>query len=54
MSGGDTGLTDLLSSAAEPVGARAFARSFGYGNRVATTPRQLAQLPAVALWPAVS
>jgi acetyl-CoA C-acetyltransferase len=51
---GDTGLTDLLSSAAEPVGERVFVGSFDYGNRVATSPRQLGQLPATAPPPGVS
>jgi acetyl-CoA C-acetyltransferase len=45
---GDTGLTGLLSSAAEPAGERVFVRSFDYGNRVALSPRQLDQLPVAA------
>ena len=50
----DTGLTDLLSSAAEPAGVRVYVRSLRYGNRAATSPRALAQLPAAAPPPAVS
>ena len=50
----DTGLTDLLSSAAEPAGERVYVRSFSYGNRAATSPRALAQQPRAAPPPAVS
>ncbi|GAB3472877.1 acetyl-CoA acetyltransferase [Nocardiopsis coralliicola] len=40
---GDSALLDLLSSG-EPAGARVFARSFGFGNRVAGSDERMAEL----------
>jgi acetyl-CoA C-acetyltransferase len=39
----DTGVLGLLA-AAEPIGERVYARSFGFGNRVTTTGTQMDQL----------
>ncbi len=40
----DPDLVDLLSSAPEPIGERVYARSFEFGNRVATTAAQMGRL----------
>jgi acetyl-CoA C-acetyltransferase len=41
--GRDTGVLGLLA-AAEPIGERVYARSFGFGNRVTTTGTQMDKL----------
>jgi acetyl-CoA C-acetyltransferase len=40
----DTGLADLLSSAAEPIGERVYVRSFGFGNRVTVSEAAMDEL----------
>jgi acetyl-CoA C-acetyltransferase len=40
----DDGLVNLLSTAAEPVGERIYARSFGVGNRVTTSRARMGEL----------
>lgn len=48
---GDDALLELLRTADQPVGARIFARSYGYGNRVATdeaTAERLSPTPVPA------
>ncbi|AXT86893.1 acetyl-CoA acetyltransferase [Aeromicrobium sp. A1-2] len=49
---GDDDLVAVLTGAAEPIGARIYARSFGYGNRVTLTPERMDELlprPATGL-----
>src|SRR5204862_136630 len=40
----DPGLQDLLSTAKEPIGQAVYARSFGFGNRVATSRERMDDL----------
>jgi acetyl-CoA C-acetyltransferase len=40
----DDGLTGLLSTAPEPIGARVYVRSFGFGNRVTTSEERMDEL----------
>jgi len=40
----DTGLIDLLSTVAQPIGERVYVRSFGFGNRAAATDTRMGQL----------
>src|SRR4029077_16557639 len=42
--GDDPGLLDLLSTAKEPIGQAVYVRSFGFGNRVATSREQMDDL----------
>jgi acetyl-CoA C-acetyltransferase len=42
--GEDPGLEDLLSTAKEPIGQAVYARSFGFGNRVATSRERMDEL----------
>jgi len=42
--GEDPGLLDLLSSAKEPIGQAVYVRSFGFGNRVATSRARMDEL----------
>src|SRR5947209_20380520 len=39
--GDDPGLLDLLSTAKEPIGQAVYVRSFGFGNRVATSRERM-------------
>jgi acetyl-CoA C-acetyltransferase len=46
---GDADVVDLLTGEQEPLGARVYVRSFGYGNRVVLTKERAAELfPAAA------
>jgi len=40
----DSSLPDLLTEAAEPIGARVYARSFGTGNKVTTSEERMNEL----------
>ena len=42
--GEDPGLLDLLSTAKEPIGQAVYVRSFGFGNRVATSRERMDEL----------
>src|SRR6266571_3182847 len=42
--GDDPGLEDLLSTATEPIGQAVYVRSFGFGNRVATSRERMDEL----------
>jgi acetyl-CoA C-acetyltransferase len=42
--GEDSGLLDLLSTAKEPIGQAVYVRSFGFGNRVATSRERMDEL----------
>src|SRR2546427_7945979 len=39
--GDDPGLLDLLSTAKQPIGQAVYVRSFGFGNRVATSRERM-------------